>query len=78
MTYIIIIILPPSDVEKDKKIAVSSSDAADPFRDLETVVRNEVNNWTKSVFKVNREIYDGDEAMCRVLEHTIWVSMHYQ
>ena len=54
---------------------MSSADT-DPFRDLESVVRNEINNWTKSVFKVNREIYDGDEAMCRVLEHTIWVSMH--
>jgi len=56
----------------DKK-AVVGSDAIDPFKELETTVRNEITNWTINVFKVNREVYDGDEALCKVLEHAIWV-----
>jgi len=55
---------------KDKKSMVGSD--ADPFKDLETIVRTEINNWTANIFKVNREVYDGDEALCKVLEHAIW------
>lgn len=59
-------------IQGDKK-AVGGSDAIDPFKELETTVRNEITNWTINVFKVNREVYDGDEALCKVLEHAIWV-----
>lgn len=29
--------------------------------------------YTSESFKVNRELYDNDEAVCTVLENVIWV-----
>jgi hypothetical protein len=48
---------------------------ANPFEDIEALVQEDVAaKWARAVFAVNRDVYEGDEALSAALESAVWVS----
>ncbi len=42
---------------------------------MEALVAEDVAaKWSRAAFALNREVYEGDEALCAALETAVWVS----
>ena len=49
---------------------------ANPFAEIDVLIKDDVTaKWTKGVFAVNRDVYEGDEQVCAALEHAVWVKL---
>ena len=44
-----------------------------PLEQAEREAREAARGWSRPVFRVNRALYRGQEALCRVVEAVVWV-----
>jgi hypothetical protein len=55
------------------KKKVEEGDGGTPFTTCVTNALQFIDTWSKATYKIDREVYGGDEEFCSLLEKTIWV-----